>query len=243
MTAVISERLANARRLELTDAVESGGHVEGQYRRVKVTLEDHGLERTVRLYLGRPPGWVTVGLRVHEVNDPDMVITGDAFFDEHISVLAEDGRRPQVAPVFASAALRTATHTFFKRYPNATFDGSRLTLPHVATSDTGTALEDASSLMLLLQKAVEGSAQAPLEAPPVLLPGRPWWKNEERTRYAATVAAMTLSAFSAVGLSIPLTQAFFPSQPLFGYIFTATVIYAVMGSGLVWAAAKIGRKK
>ena len=239
---MISERLANARRLELTDAIESGDRVEGFFNRVKVALEEHGLVRTVRLYLGHPPGWVTIGLRIHEVNDPDRVITGDAFFDEHISVLAEDGRPPQVAPVFSSAQVRAATHAFFKRHPNATLEGSRLSIPHVAVDDTGTVLGEASALMSMLLKAVDESPEAPLEAPPVLLPGRPWWKNVEAVRYAATVAGMGVAAVSAVGLSLVVTKAVFPSQPVLGYIFTGTFIYVVLGGLLVWAASMIGRK-
>lgn len=162
---MISERLAIARRLELTDAVESGDRIEGFFRGVKVGLEDHGLERTLRFDFGSPVKWVSIGPRGKEINDPDVVELDDA-----ITALAHDGHAPYVSGVLASVELRAQLRGFFEKNPMARIDGRTLIVPHVAANnpDTGAAIQSGAKLVLRLREAVEAAPRVALESPPVL---------------------------------------------------------------------------
>lgn len=163
------DRLSAARRLELTGVAEAGEHVEGHYRGVKVTLEDHGLERTLKFDLGVPVHWVSIGPH-QDLNDPDVVQTGDADFDLAITILAVDGGEPTVRGYFDTTALRSAVRAFFERYPHATLRGRTLTVPRVAAQNpvTSECLDLGSKLMLGLREAIAASPVLPKEAPPVL---------------------------------------------------------------------------
>ena len=163
----MSERLDTARRLELSGVTETGGVVEGTYRGVKVTLEDHGLERTLTFDVGLPVRWVRIGPH-EDLNDPDVVQTGDSDFDLAITVLAEDGAEPTVRGVFDTTAVRDAVRAFFQRYPNAGFRGRTLTVPRVAAqnAETSALLDGASRLILGLREAIAASPVRPTEAPP-----------------------------------------------------------------------------
>lgn len=166
----MSERLDVARRLELSDVSESGDAVEGTFRGVKVGLEDHGLERTLTFHLGRPVRWTSIGLRTKEVNDPDVVQTGDQGFDATLTVLADDGAEPTVRAVFDAPVLRQAMLDFFLKFPNAVMRRGVLTMPHVAAqkAETSEALERASRLVNALRAAMDETPEEPLEAPPVI---------------------------------------------------------------------------
>ena len=166
----MSERRDAARRLELSDVAEAGDRVEGTFRGVKVVLEDHGLERTLQFELGRPVQWTSIGLRTKEVNDPDMVQTGDHGFDSTLTVLADDGHEPTVRGVFDTPVLRQATLDFFLKFPNAVMRRGVLTLPHVAAqkAETSEALERASRWVNALRAAMEETPEEPREAPPVI---------------------------------------------------------------------------
>jgi len=183
---VLTERLAVARRLELTDAVESGDRVEGFFRRVKISIEDHGLERTLRLDVDRPSKWVSIAPYSKDLNDPDVVTTGDAAFDEAITVLAQDGAAPSVGAVFAHAGLRSLAQEFFQKFPMASFSGSTLTVLHVSPTHPGTAaaLKWATDLVLLLREASDAAPRLPSELAPVLEKGpepapHPLWPEDK----------------------------------------------------------------
>lgn len=167
---VISERLAVARRLELSEAVESADRIEGMFGKVKVALEDHGLERTLRLQMGRAVKWETISLRGKELNDPDLVRTGEPDFDEEITVLAENGAEPFVRFVFNYEGLRALTREFFGRFPLAAFTGSTLTIPHLGANnpETTAALQAGSKLVLLLREALDGTPTIAPEPAPVV---------------------------------------------------------------------------
>lgn len=165
-----SDRLATARRLELTSVVEAGDRIEGSYSGVKVSIEDHDTERTLRFTLDRPVRWVSVGPRTKEINDPDVVVTGDVAFDDAVCVLAEDGFAPTVTRVFDTPAIRAAVRDLFARHPFATLQGATLTVPHVGLdkNETAAALDRGAKLFSGLRVAIDASPAAPREAAPVL---------------------------------------------------------------------------
>lgn len=168
----MNERLDAARRLELSGVAEVGGHIEGTFRGVKLILEDHGLDlQTVKLDLGVPARWETIGPH-HELNDPDVVQTGDSDFDLAITIVAEDGAEPTVRGIFDTKAIREAVRTFFERYPHARIHRGTLTLPHVAPdkAQMTECLDRGTKLILGLREAIAASPTLPREAPPFIQP-------------------------------------------------------------------------
>ena len=171
---MISERLAVARRLELSDAVESGDRIEGRFAQVLVNLEDHGLERTVRMDMGRVVRWVSITARGADINDPDVVVTGEREFDDAIVVLAEDGAAPTVGWVFGYEDVRARTRELFRRFPLAAFKGATLTIPTMAAdnNETTAALQLGSKLVLMFQRAIDKTPTLTAENAPALERGR-----------------------------------------------------------------------
>ena len=197
-----SERLQQARRLELTEPVEAGENIEGKYGGLKVTLIDRP-ERALQFKLDATVHWVWIKPRIEEINDPDVVTTGDEVFDRKIGVLAEGGYAPTVTEVLKYPELRVQLHEFFHRFPLAEFRGATLTVPH-AEAETAAALKDASRLLHAMNGAISGAPRVALEAPPQLPPEVHFWRDPVRKK-EAIIWGSFLVALVTIGVTFSHT--------------------------------------
>ena len=128
----MSARTDHARRLELSELVELGDQVIGRARSMTVTLQGEAPFTSCVVELAAALPIARLVMRPGDLNHPDAVETGDASFDESMQVTALTSYAPTLQHLLAEAPVRAAILAFFKKYPDAEFNGSRLHVPSAA---------------------------------------------------------------------------------------------------------------
>lgn len=124
----MGSRVDEARRLELSRPTAQGDLVFGELGGFKVLLEGEPPFSGFRVELGRVLPLAHLTLRTGERNDPDVLHTGDADFDDALEVLATPGHTPTLARLF-DASTRAAALEFFRAHPFARLEASSLHVP------------------------------------------------------------------------------------------------------------------
>lgn len=191
-------RLDEARRLELSDAVETAEGIDARLGPQRVTLVDDGAQRTLRFPFALP--LQRLELKTADVNDPDVLFTGDDAFDDAVLVLPSDGHRQQWAPVFADAQLRRDVLTLLRRFPDAKLRDRALVVPGVAldAKESRAALEAGAVVVSQLERAFAAVGKAqPLEHNPQVPTGAAWLLDAEGGR-PLLVGAGGVAVFAAL---------------------------------------------